>query len=169
MSDRCENCLGYTHFRKYKVYFCIISDRWSLGFEEYDMTLPVRLYHDSGKPVDHGFHFLPKTSLGNSDIHSVPHGRRRKRQTNDDDTFNINRPLVANYSVAAFGETFSFHLVPYADFISPTFTTDYRGEMSVGVEQTLEDTPRHCFYSGHVDVEPDHKVVVSLCGGLVSA
>ena len=73
---------------------------------------------------------------------------------------------VANYSVYAFGKKFSFSLAPYNNFIASRYSLRYLGSNS-GTKASPKE-PRHCFYAGHVNGQRQHKVVVSLCQGMVS-
>ena len=74
---------------------------------------------------------------------------------------------VANYSLVAFGEHFIFHLTPFDNFLAPHYSLRYLGD-SEEERKVHPEVPKHCFYSGYVDGNVEHKVVVSLCRGLVS-
>lgn len=137
------------------------------AFYEHGTALPIRLHHKDGNPVKHGSHFLRKRILREDHLRRRHHRKRRTVEFAKDDS-DIHNPTVANYSIEAFGKVFRFHLVPYSEFISPLFTLDYKGNLTSQFDDLIEDTPRHCFFVGHVNFKVEEKVVVSLCGGMVS-
>ena len=74
---------------------------------------------------------------------------------------------VANYSVFAFGEKLAFHLTPFQDFLAPNYGLRILGDTKEK-EKIYSGSPKHCFYSGFLNENQEHKAIFSVCNGLVS-
>ena len=101
--------------------------------------------------------------------------RRGKRSLNEENVFDMSHDdpswwnnSVANYSVSAFGQNFLLHLTPFDAFLAPNYTFHFMGDEKREMKGSHFGVPRHCFYSGHVGDNKNHKAVVSICSGLVS-
>lgn len=121
------------------------------GFTDHDTTVPIRIHHESGEPHQHGIHFRTRRNIDESDEYGDSE---------------LNQKL-ANYSFVAFGEEFTLSLTPYSDFIAPSYSLQFIGNMTSSEAAPLEELPKHCFYSGHVNDDVTHTAVLSVCGGLV--
>ncbi|XP_062995579.1 A disintegrin and metalloproteinase with thrombospondin motifs 15 [Elgaria multicarinata webbii] len=74
----------------------------------------------------------------------------------------------AIFQISAFREDFYLNLTPDAQFLAPSFATQYLGAHAAGRGEQQGDL-RHCFYSGDVNSERDSFAALSLCGGLTGA
>uniref|UniRef100_A0A3B1JFD8 ADAM metallopeptidase with thrombospondin type 1 motif 20 n=1 Tax=Astyanax mexicanus TaxID=7994 RepID=A0A3B1JFD8_ASTMX len=80
----------------------------------------------------------------------------------------------AHYRLEAFGQRFLLNLSADASFIAPSYTVTHlgargrRGAADECEQQQEEQELRHCFFTGHVNEEREHRAVFSLCTGLVS-
>ena len=146
----------------------------------------------SGDPVSHGRHFRKREILTHDSCLKKERNPLsefpfiRFQQTQNDSTFNdvtvddvifgrhannlihddaddVNHS-VANFSLVAFGEHYKFHLTPYSEFFAPSYNVRYLRNTS---DENFRNSPKHCFYSGFVNENRNHKVVLSLCGGMV--
>lgn len=173
---------------------CFVTENIAHGFHDNDLVVPIRLHHVTGHPVHHGRHFRRRAR----EDHPKRHRRRTRsvgqeqnqhydaimrralldiipdrygNDTSGDDIIDQQHldHRFANFSLQAFGEHFHLHLTPYLDFLAPNYTLHYMGDAEKDKFKGANlDVPRHCFYSGHVNGNPDHRAVVSLCEGLVS-
>lgn len=77
-----------------------------------------------------------------------------------------------HYRLQAFGQHFVFNLTAHSGFIAPLFTVSFLGQPEVNqtnfYTEEEESDIKHCFYKGHVNTEPQHTAVISLCSGMVS-
>ncbi|KAG8127965.1 hypothetical protein E2320_014834, partial [Naja naja] len=75
-----------------------------------------------------------------------------------------------HYRLQAFGQHFVFNLTAHSGFIAPLFTVSFLGQPEVNQTNfyTEEESDiKHCFYKGHVNTEPQHTAVISLCSGML--
>uniref|UniRef100_A0A3B1IPV9 ADAM metallopeptidase with thrombospondin type 1 motif 20 n=1 Tax=Astyanax mexicanus TaxID=7994 RepID=A0A3B1IPV9_ASTMX len=74
---------------------------------------------------------------------------------------------------SAFGQRFLLNLSADASFIAPSYTVTHlgargrRGAADECEQQQEEQELRHCFFTGHVNEEREHRAVFSLCTGLI--
>ncbi|MGH0133046.1 UNVERIFIED_CONTAM: hypothetical protein FKN15_036208, partial [Acipenser sinensis] len=73
--------------------------------------------------------------------------------------------------IVAFGLDFHLNLTADSGFIAPLYTVTQLGVPLSNNQTDLhpeeEDTDfKHCFYTGHVNAQPEHTAVISLCSGL---
>ncbi|XP_034962630.2 A disintegrin and metalloproteinase with thrombospondin motifs 9 isoform X3 [Zootoca vivipara] len=130
---------------------------------EYEIVTPTRV-NEFGEP------FPPKV-----------HFRRKKRSLHldaeawgPDATSSSSTPsssaIQAHYRLTAFGQHFFFNLTAHSGFIAPLFTVSLLGVPEVNQTNfyTEEESDiKHCFYKGHVNTEPQHTAVISLCSGML--
>ncbi|XP_053234273.1 A disintegrin and metalloproteinase with thrombospondin motifs 9 isoform X4 [Podarcis raffonei] len=130
---------------------------------EYEIVTPTRV-NEFGEP------FPPKV-----------HFRRKKRSLHLDaeawgpDATSSSSPsssaVQAHYRLTAFGQHFFFNLTAHSGFIAPLFTVSLLGVPEVNqtnfYTEEEESDIKHCFYKGHVNTEPQHTAVISLCSGML--
>ncbi|GCC26748.1 hypothetical protein chiPu_0005168 [Chiloscyllium punctatum] len=109
----------------------------------YEITSPRRL-NDFGEAFPHTHHF-----------------RRRKRSPDSE-------PWASrtHYQLHAFGQLYRLNLSAQSDFIAAAYRVRHLGRAEAGSPHPDSDL-KHCFYSGHVNSEMRHTVVVSLCTGIM--
>nr|CAB3220003.1 A disintegrin and metalloproteinase with thrombospondin motifs 9 [Phallusia mammillata] len=173
----------------------VLKENLAHGFHDNQLVVPIRLHHVTGHPVHHGRHFRKRANeehpkrerrrkreisdeaYSHYDVTRramfdfIP-GRYRNDTRNDDDIIDQQHldHRFANFSLDAFGERFHLHLTPYDGFLAPNYTLHYMGNAEKeGFKGAYLGVPRHCFYSGHVNGNPDHKAVLSVCSGLFGA
>uniref|UniRef100_A0A8D2LDG1 ADAM metallopeptidase with thrombospondin type 1 motif 9 n=1 Tax=Varanus komodoensis TaxID=61221 RepID=A0A8D2LDG1_VARKO len=92
------------------------------------------------------------------------HFQRKKR------SLHLDIEPWAHYKLTAFGQHFVFNLTAHSGFIAPLFTVSFLGEPKINQTNfyTEEESDiKHCFYKGHVNTEPQHTAVISLCSGML--
>uniref|UniRef100_A0A670JB46 ADAM metallopeptidase with thrombospondin type 1 motif 9 n=1 Tax=Podarcis muralis TaxID=64176 RepID=A0A670JB46_PODMU len=93
------------------------------------------------------------------------HFRRKKR------SLHLDAEAWAHYRLTAFGQHFFFNLTAHSGFIAPLFTVSFLGVPEVNqtnfYTEEEESDIKHCFYKGHVNTEPQHTAVISLCSGML--
>lgn len=105
------------------------------------------------------------------------HFKRKKRSI--DSAADINEEWASptiHYQISAFGQNYHLNLTQESGFIAPLYTVTILGlpnsgnltEFSQEGEEEEETDYQHCFYRGHVNADPEHTAVISLCSGLVS-
>nr|XP_028575324.1 A disintegrin and metalloproteinase with thrombospondin motifs 9 isoform X4 [Podarcis muralis] len=133
------------------------------ALSEYEIVTPTRV-NEFGEP------FPPKV-----------HFRRKKRSLHLDaeawgpDATSSSSPsssaVQAHYRLTAFGQHFFFNLTAHSGFIAPLFTVSFLGVPEVNqtnfYTEEEESDIKHCFYKGHVNTEPQHTAVISLCSGML--
>uniref|UniRef100_A0A670JB27 ADAM metallopeptidase with thrombospondin type 1 motif 9 n=1 Tax=Podarcis muralis TaxID=64176 RepID=A0A670JB27_PODMU len=144
--------------------FCSFSTAKLLeALSEYEIVTPTRV-NEFGEP------FPPKV-----------HFRRKKRSLHLDaeawgpDATSSSSPsssaVQAHYRLTAFGQHFFFNLTAHSGFIAPLFTVSFLGVPEVNqtnfYTEEEESDIKHCFYKGHVNTEPQHTAVISLCSGML--
>ncbi|XP_028824252.1 A disintegrin and metalloproteinase with thrombospondin motifs 9 isoform X3 [Denticeps clupeoides] len=113
----------------------------------YEIVTPSRL-SDAGEPLPTNVHFT-----------------RRRRSADAPET-----PRRVHYTLPAFGQQHLLNLSRESGFIAPRYTVTVLGGPGnlTGLEDEEQDTDfQHCFYRGHVDSSPQHRAVISICGGLL--
>uniref|UniRef100_A0A8C9TJJ0 ADAM metallopeptidase with thrombospondin type 1 motif 20 n=1 Tax=Scleropages formosus TaxID=113540 RepID=A0A8C9TJJ0_SCLFO len=76
----------------------------------------------------------------------------------------------AHYRVDAFGQRFHLNLTADSAFIAPSYAVTHLGARRANGSEPRGGAGRdmrHCFFSGHVNGEPEHRAVFSLCTGLI--
>ncbi|XP_028575324.2 A disintegrin and metalloproteinase with thrombospondin motifs 9 isoform X4 [Podarcis muralis] len=133
------------------------------ALSEYEIVTPTRV-NEFGEP------FPPKV-----------HFRRKKRSLHLDaeawgpDATSSSSPsssaVQAHYRLTAFGQHFFFNLTAHSGFIAPLFTVSFLGVPEVNqtnfYTEEEESDIKHCFYKGHVNTQPQHTAVISLCSGML--
>ncbi|KAF7250039.1 A disintegrin and metalloproteinase with thrombospondin motifs 9 [Varanus komodoensis] len=127
---------------------------------EYEVVTPTRV-NEFGEPFPAKVHFQRKKRSLHLDIE--PWGP-------DATSSSINSTTQAHYKLTAFGQHFVFNLTAHSGFIAPLFTVSFLGEPKINQTNfyTEEESDiKHCFYKGHVNTEPQHTAVISLCSGML--
>uniref|UniRef100_A0A8C4W1Y2 ADAM metallopeptidase with thrombospondin type 1 motif 9 n=1 Tax=Gopherus evgoodei TaxID=1825980 RepID=A0A8C4W1Y2_9SAUR len=100
------------------------------------------------------------------------HFKRKRRSINPDTDPWATDSSSAHYRLSAFGEQFLFNLTAHSGFIAPRFTVSLLGAPGVNQSRFYSEEAsdvKRCFYRGHVNGQPQHTAVISLCSGMVSA
>lgn len=107
------------------------------------------------------------------------HFKRKKRSTDSTEDNIVDHWGSPNihYKISAFGENYHLNLTLESGFIAPLYTVTILGIPTSGnlsefspesADEEEETDYQHCFYRGHVNADPGHTAVISLCSGLVS-
>uniref|UniRef100_A0A8C4W7C2 ADAM metallopeptidase with thrombospondin type 1 motif 9 n=1 Tax=Gopherus evgoodei TaxID=1825980 RepID=A0A8C4W7C2_9SAUR len=99
------------------------------------------------------------------------HFKRKRRSINPDTDPWATDSSSAHYRLSAFGEQFLFNLTAHSGFIAPRFTVSLLGAPGVNQSRFYSEEAsdvKRCFYRGHVNGQPQHTAVISLCSGMVS-
>uniref|UniRef100_A0A8C9T5B8 ADAM metallopeptidase with thrombospondin type 1 motif 20 n=1 Tax=Scleropages formosus TaxID=113540 RepID=A0A8C9T5B8_SCLFO len=113
----------------------------------YEIVTPQRV-NDFGETFAHALHY-----------------RRRRRSARA--AVPVSR---AHYRVDAFGQRFHLNLTADSAFIAPSYAVTHLGARRANGSEPRGGAGRdmrHCFFSGHVNGEPEHRAVFSLCTGLI--
>uniref|UniRef100_A0A3B1KBD0 ADAM metallopeptidase with thrombospondin type 1 motif 20 n=1 Tax=Astyanax mexicanus TaxID=7994 RepID=A0A3B1KBD0_ASTMX len=128
--------------------------RGSGQLSDYEIVTPLRRYgrvNDFGESFPRQLHFRRRRS---ADVAMAGNAR-------------------AHYRLEAFGQRFLLNLSADASFIAPSYTVTHlgargrRGAADECEQQQEEQELRHCFFTGHVNEEREHRAVFSLCTGLI--
>ncbi|XP_072528272.1 A disintegrin and metalloproteinase with thrombospondin motifs 20 isoform X2 [Salminus brasiliensis] len=128
------------------------QERFIQQLSAYEIVTPLRV-NDFGESFPRRVHF-------------------RRRRSAD---VAMAAPARAHYRLEAFGQRFLLNLSADAAFIAPSYTVTHlgaRGRRGAADEreqqqQQEEQELRHCFFTGHVNGEREHRAVFSLCTGLI--
>uniref|UniRef100_A0A8B9KFK5 ADAM metallopeptidase with thrombospondin type 1 motif 20 n=1 Tax=Astyanax mexicanus TaxID=7994 RepID=A0A8B9KFK5_ASTMX len=127
-----------------------ISSRFIQQLSDYEIVTPLRV-NDFGESFPRQLHFRRRRS---ADVAMAGNAR-------------------AHYRLEAFGQRFLLNLSADASFIAPSYTVTHlgargrRGAADECEQQQEEQELRHCFFTGHVNEEREHRAVFSLCTGLI--
>ncbi|ETE70213.1 A disintegrin and metalloproteinase with thrombospondin motifs 9, partial [Ophiophagus hannah] len=131
---------------------------------EYEIVIPTRV-NELGEPLPAKVHFE----------------RRKRSLPSEAEPWILDAPsppiapsffstTQVHYRLQAFGQHFVFNLTAHSGFIAPLFTVSFLGQPEVNQTNfyTEEESDiKHCFYKGHVNTEPQHTAVISLCSGML--
>ncbi|CAF1296489.1 unnamed protein product, partial [Didymodactylos carnosus] len=73
--------------------------------------------------------------------------------------------VTSNYRINGFNQTFDLLLFNDDSFISPTFVVQHFDENRTWITRDIV----HCYYSGLVNHDPNSKVTLSLCNGMLGS
>ncbi|XP_008144491.2 A disintegrin and metalloproteinase with thrombospondin motifs 9 isoform X1 [Eptesicus fuscus] len=127
---------------------------------EYEIASPVRV-NALGEPFPTNVHFKRRRRSINSASDPWPAFASSSSSATSSQ---------AHYRLSAFGQQFLFNLTAHAGFIAPQFTVTLLGapeENQTKFYSEDEAELKHCFYKGHVNTEPEHTAVISLCSGML--
>ncbi|XP_076123623.1 A disintegrin and metalloproteinase with thrombospondin motifs 9 [Alosa pseudoharengus] len=136
----------------------LLSSRKANALGAYEIFTPTR--------VDEAGDRLP-TSI---------HFKRKKRSIDSaaDNSVDQWASPTIHYRISAFGQNYELNLTLESGFIAPLYTVTILGLPNSGnltefsQEGEEEETDyQHCFYRGHVNADPEHTAVISLCSGLL--
>uniref|UniRef100_A0A8D0L7W9 ADAM metallopeptidase with thrombospondin type 1 motif 9 n=1 Tax=Sphenodon punctatus TaxID=8508 RepID=A0A8D0L7W9_SPHPU len=125
---------------------------------EYEIVTPTRV-DELGQPFPTNLHF-----------------QRKKRSLHPQplDPWKVgSAPSTpqAHYRLSAFGQQFRLNLTAHSGFIAPRFTFSLFGRpgfnQSKAYSSGSSDSIKHCFYRGHVNTQPEHPAILSLCAGML--
>uniref|UniRef100_A0A803U052 ADAM metallopeptidase with thrombospondin type 1 motif 9 n=1 Tax=Anolis carolinensis TaxID=28377 RepID=A0A803U052_ANOCA len=127
---------------------------------EYEIVTPTRV-NEFGEPFPTTDHFHRKKRSLHWDVESPDASSSSSSSSST---------TQAHYELTAFGQHFFFNLTAHSGFIAPLFTVNFLGEPEVNQTDfyTKEQSNiKHCFYKGHVNTDPQHIAVISLCSGML--
>ncbi|XP_032067588.1 A disintegrin and metalloproteinase with thrombospondin motifs 9 isoform X2 [Thamnophis elegans] len=131
---------------------------------EYEIVIPTRV-NELGEPLPTKVHFQrKKRSLRSEAQPSILDAPSSPIASSSFSTTQV------HYRLQAFGQHFVFNLTAHSGFIAPLFTVSFLGQPEVNQTNfyTEEESDiKHCFYKGHVNTEPQHTAVISLCSGML--
>ncbi|XP_025025937.1 A disintegrin and metalloproteinase with thrombospondin motifs 9 isoform X3 [Python bivittatus] len=131
---------------------------------EYEIVIPTRV-NELGEPLPAKVHFQRKKRSLPSE--AKPWILDALSSSISSSSFSTTQ---VHYRLEAFGQHFVFNLTAHSGFIAPLFTVSFLGEPEVNQTNfyTEEESDiKHCFYRGHVNTEPQHTAVISLCSGML--
>ncbi|KAM6470860.1 A disintegrin and metalloproteinase with thrombospondin motifs 9 isoform 3-T3 [Liasis olivaceus] len=131
---------------------------------EYEIVIPTRV-NELGEPLPAKVHFQRKKRSLHSE--AKPWILDAPSSSISSSSFSTTQ---VHYRLEAFGRHFVFNLTAHSGFIAPLFTVSFLGEPEVNQTNfyTEEESDiKHCFYRGHVNTEPQHTAVISLCSGML--
>ncbi|XP_039206103.1 A disintegrin and metalloproteinase with thrombospondin motifs 9 isoform X2 [Crotalus tigris] len=131
---------------------------------EYEIVIPTRV-NELGEPLPTKVHFQRKKRS----LHSEAEPWILDAPSSSIASSSFSTTQV-HYRLQAFGRHFVFNLTAHSGFIAPLFTVTFLGQPEVNQTNFYaeeESDIKHCFYKGHVNTEPQHTAVISLCSGML--
>ncbi|KAK9406034.1 A disintegrin and metalloproteinase with thrombospondin motifs 9 [Crotalus adamanteus] len=131
---------------------------------EYEIVIPTRV-NELGEPLPTKVHFQRKKRSLHSE--AEPWILDAPSSAIASSSFSTTQ---VHYRLQAFGRHFVFNLTAHSGFIAPLFTVSFLGQPEVNQTNFYaeeESDIKHCFYKGHVNTEPQHTAVISLCSGML--
>ncbi|XP_032997191.1 A disintegrin and metalloproteinase with thrombospondin motifs 9 isoform X4 [Lacerta agilis] len=132
---------------------------------EYEIVTPTRV-NEFGEPFPPTGHFRRKKRS----LHLDAEAWGPDATSSSSSSSPSSSAIQAHYRLTAFGQNFFFNLTAHSGFIAPLFTVSLLGVPEVNQTNFYaeeESDIKHCFYKGHVNTEPQHTAVISLCSGML--